>query len=336
MPKRINNQENKNHKFLPYLVKDFNCDGQYIIITFYLSEGSFVVLSDFVFPTVEQVLKQCKKSAKRAPNSFIIFRMFFNQSVKYVPPSNVGRVSQIAKSVWAVVSEDLKKAFILLEGKVKDCLRKTRAPSFIMHHGNDRNRKIRRFSTSSFSSHELNEPLNKNTPSLDFNNITTTSELPESYAYNYEPPTFPPFMPFMENFQEFEVPAESSKDPNSLQFTLPEHLLRFTTSNWNPPGIYFENLELLNIFVNDTNTAINYNDSTMTNETFLYDRETTAGTFMRNDQIDQIDQIGQIGQIGQTHVEISSDDTFDFTEFCSLLDYEEICNLDFGYCNRQF
>ncbi|EXX70564.1 hypothetical protein RirG_086220 [Rhizophagus irregularis DAOM 197198w] len=88
-----------------------------------------------------------------------------------------------------------------------------------MHHGNDRNRKIRRFSTSSFSSHELNEPLNKNTPSLDFNDITPTSELPESYTYNYEPPTFPPFMPFMENFQEFEVPAESSKDPNSLQFT---------------------------------------------------------------------------------------------------------------------
>ncbi|RGB41900.1 hypothetical protein C1646_662750 [Rhizophagus diaphanus] len=343
MPKRINNQENKNHKFFPYLVKDINCDVQHIIITFYLSEGSFVVLSDFVFPTVEQVLKQCKKSAKRAPNSFIIFRMFFNQSIKYVPPSNVGKVSQIAKSVWSVVSEDLRKAFISLEGKVKDCLRKTRAPSFIMHHGNDRNRKIRRFSASSFSSNELNESLNKNTPSLNFNNITTTLETPESYTYNDEPPTFPPFMPFMENFQEFEVPAESIEDPNSLQITVPEqYLFGFTTSNWNPPGLYPEiDLELWNLFVNDgTNTTINYNDFTMTNETFLYDREMTGTeTFIRNDQINQINQIDQIDQINQidqfqTHVEILSDDTADFTEFCSLLDYEEICNLGFGYCNQ--
>lgn len=333
MPRRINNQENKNHKYLPYLVRDFNYEGQYVIITFYLSEGDFVVLSDFVFPTVEQVLKKCKKTAKRGPNSFIIFRMFFNQSVKYIPPSDVGKISQIAKSVWEVVSEDLRKAFVSLEEKVKNSLRKIRAPPFIMHHGNDRNRKIRRFSTSSFSPHKLNEPLN--TLSLDFNNITTT---PESYIKivddTDEPSTYPPFTPFMENLQEFGAPAECSKDPNSLQFTtVPEqYLLGFTTSNWNPPGVYFENdLELWNVFVNDeTNTTTNYTDSTMTNGTFLYDRETT-GTLKNKAENEQI---GQIDQIGQTHVEILSDDTVEFTELCSLLDYEEICNLDFCYCNQ--
>jgi hypothetical protein len=301
---RKNSRKNNNHKYMSYLVKDYSLeDGQRLVITHYLSDGGkFDILSEFIFPTVDMVLKKCKKGAKRSPNSFIIFRMFFNQSIKIedIPPSDVGGISRIAKAVWRVVSDNLKKDFVSLEENVKNSLRKIRSPSFIMHNESDRNRKTRRHSNS-FPSHGLSESFRneKNGSSLDSNNIVMAPE-PSTY------------LPFMEN-----LPVEVIEGIADLQYLVP------TTSNCYPTRFFVNDLDMVqswNPFVDyEMKSTANFAD--FTNGPYLYDIQTT-GTFFNEVGNNQTPQ----------QAEILPDNTGDFLNF--VLE-EEICKLDFNYHNQK-
>ncbi|RIA96198.1 hypothetical protein C1645_733402 [Glomus cerebriforme] len=241
MAKVFSQQNNQN--YWPYFIKEYYYNGQHFyIVIYYLSyeEGS-KVLSEFFLPTVDMVLETCNIGAKRPPNSFIIFRTFLSKYIKYIPSSNVGKISQIATSIWKAASPNLKGAFKRLELNVSSTLRNSRPTSFIMHNddNNNRSRRRRKKLSNSLNSSPYKKPSSdrQKYPDVPLNfNIITPNDFNEVVNDN-EPPQ-PSTL--TDNLIQHEHDKVVERIVNDESSQVPErHLLEFTNSNCRPPGFTY-------------------------------------------------------------------------------------------------